>query len=226
MDEPGILSTTTKNQLTALLKSHENQFNNQIVIAIFNSLDGEDLVDWTNQLFKKWKIGQKGKDNGALLALYWKDRKARIEVGYGLESILTDARSKRILSQSLIPYLKQNRPNEAILSAVHEIHQTIQDPLAADKHGKKKSNSVPLWIIVWVFVFPLMIFISLVRAAMKDTHISRTSSSYRRSTWFDQWGGGSGGGGGSWGGGFGGGGGGGFSGGGGSSGGGGASGGW
>src|SRR4051812_18020535 len=95
LDEPGVLAAGPKRALETLLIEQDRIDGQQTLIAIFKSLDGEDLVDYSNRVFQAWKIGKRGKDNGVLLALYWDDRKARIEVGYGLEPILTDARSRR-----------------------------------------------------------------------------------------------------------------------------------
>ena len=223
LDEPRVLSSQTKNQLFQFLSHHENTNGNQIVVAIFNSLDGEDLVDWTNKVFATWKIGKKGKDNGVLLALYWKDRKARIEVGYGLESVLTDAYSKRVISNALIPFLKQNRPNEAVFASVQQIVKKIQNPNSSTLAAT--DSSPPLWVLLALVSLPFLILIFIFLYKLKDTHISRTSAAHRHSRWFDDWGSGGSSSNSGWGGGWGSGGG-GFSGGGGSSGGGGASGSW
>ncbi|MCM2277073.1 MAG: TPM domain-containing protein [Oligoflexia bacterium] len=129
LDEPGILSPSIREALQSLLVEHDHATGEQVVLAIFAGLDGEDSVDWTNRAFAAWKIGQRGKDNGILLALYWKDRKARIEVGYGLEPLLTDARSKTVLSEFLIPELKNGNPDRAIALAAVEILRVIESPL-------------------------------------------------------------------------------------------------
>jgi uncharacterized protein len=97
LDEPGALDAGTTHALRTLLVEHDHLTGEQVVVAIFRGLDGEDLVAWTAKVFQAWGIGKRGKDNGVLLALYWQDRQARLEVGYGLEPLLTDARSKRVL---------------------------------------------------------------------------------------------------------------------------------
>lgn len=129
LDEPGILSPSVRSSLQTLLAEQDRLTSEQVVLAIFNSLQDQDPVDWTNRIFAKWGIGKKGKDNGVLLALYWKEHQTRIEVGYGLEPLLTDAKSKRVLEEFLIPGLKAGENDEALSLAVLEILRIIESPL-------------------------------------------------------------------------------------------------
>ncbi len=250
LDEPGVLDAKTLGSLQALLSRQDSVTGEQVVFAIFKTLSHQDLVTWTNQVFQHWKIGQKGKDNGVLLALYWQDHKARIEVGYGLESRLTDAKSKWIINEYLIPELKSNHPNAALTLTAIQILKTLNSPLIqngeAEKILQQGGNPVHLtntpltsahplvwWLLGFIlfFLFFRIFFVGdshFTRGNEEGSHNSWTGKNRRfrnRSRWW--WGGGGGGfGGGGWGGGDGNGGGGGFSGGGGSSGGGGASGDW
>ena len=128
-DEPQVLKPKTVHALHRLLHEHDQLTGEQIVIAVFKSLQGQDLVQWTHLIFQKWALGQKGKDNGALLALYWQDRQMRLEVGYGLEGELTDAKSKAILTNDLQPLLKDGRPDEALTSAAYRILSVLESPL-------------------------------------------------------------------------------------------------
>ncbi len=225
LDEVHVVSGATEQVLRSLLSEHDRLTGEQIVIAVFETLDGEDLVDFTNKVFTQWKIGLKGKNNGILLALYWKNRKARIEVGYGLEPLLTDAKSKLILSETLIPFLKAGQPNEALVSAATEILKVIESPLiqtgkvARDGHHFRRQGVNAQFWVVWVALgaFLLMFIVSIFFSG--DALFTRRGW-HSPSGWsgvsFGNWGS-SGGSGRGWGG---------FSGGGGSSGGGGASGSW
>lgn len=254
LDEPGVLSSQGLRALQTLLIEHDRLTGEQFLVAIFKSLDGEDLVDYTNRVFGAWKIGQRGKDNGVLLALYWNDHKARIEVGYGLEPLMTDAKSMQILSDILVPELQNQRPDRALSLSALEILKVLDSPLV--HNGKAEQilrgggfqgafvphaavvGNVGLWPWFFLGVILLMIAMNFLHAA--EAHFTRAGW-YRPRPWEYYrvrrgnggfwWGGGGGFGGGlgGGGGGFGGGGGGGFggfSGGGGSSGGGGASGSW
>jgi uncharacterized protein len=251
LDEPHVLSPNSLKAVETLLIEHDRVTGEQVLVAIFQSLGDEDLVDYTNRVFQQWKIGKRGKDNGVLLALYWDEHKARIEVGYGLEPILTDAKSSGILSDILIPELKNSSPDRGISLAVLEILRTLGSPLVQNgkaeeilKNGGFQGDWQPQEVYiprtgglaVWLFLGFIILTIILRTITGAEAHFTRSGwvrhnpwVPYRRSSGFTSGlvGGFLGGlGGGGFGGGSGGGGFGGFSGGGGSSGGGGASGGW
>ena len=129
LDEPHVLKPKTIRVLHQLLHEHDQATGEQIVVGVFQSLQGQDLVQWTNQIFQKWELGQKEKDNGVLLALFWQDRQMRLEVGYGLESELTDAQSKLILSEFLKPLLKAGHPDDGLTASVLKILDVLESPL-------------------------------------------------------------------------------------------------
>lgn len=81
----------------------------EIAVVTISSLDGYDIADYTHRLATKWGVGSKKKDNGIVLLVAIKDRKVRIEVGYGLESIIPDSIAKRIIEQDIKPPLKKDR---------------------------------------------------------------------------------------------------------------------
>ena len=96
----------------------------QIAIVTVRNLEGEDSADWANELEDKWKIGKKGSDRGILVLLAVDDRKYRIDVGYGLEGILNDAKVGDI-GRSMVPYLRAQNYDGAILNAVGRLAQVI-----------------------------------------------------------------------------------------------------
>jgi uncharacterized protein len=256
LDEPHVLSQNALRSVETLLIEHDRVAGEQVLVAIFQSLGDEDLVDYTNRVFQQWKIGKRGKDNGVLLALFWNNHKARIEVGYGLEGLLTDAKSSGILSDILLPELKNSNPDRAVSLAALEILRTLGSPLIQNgkaeqilKSGgfqgdwKPQEVYVPRTggLAVWLFLGFIILSIVLRTITGAEAHFTRAGwvrhnpwVPYRRTSGFTSGlvggliGGFLGGsnGGGGFGGSSGGGGFGGFSGGGGSSGGGGASGGW
>src|SRR5665213_3766315 len=104
VDEAGILSDDTKRDLDGILAGDQQHFSGrQIVVATLKSLQGYEIEDYGYQLGRAWGIGQKGKNNGALLIVAPTERKVRIEVGYGLEGVLTDALTSVILQQAVLP---------------------------------------------------------------------------------------------------------------------------
>jgi uncharacterized protein len=98
--------------------------NAQIAVVTVNSLDGADSADWANELEAKWKIGKKGSDRGVLILLAVGDHKRRIDVGYGLEGILPDAKVGDI-GREMVPYLRANDFDSAVMMAVSQVGQVI-----------------------------------------------------------------------------------------------------
>jgi len=97
----------------------------QMAIAVFRSLEGESLEDVANALFQKWRLGQKGLDNGVLLVVFVQDRKLRFEVGYGLEAVLPDAEAGRIIREAISPRFREQRYAAGLEAAVGAVYARI-----------------------------------------------------------------------------------------------------
>ncbi len=210
--------------LDGRLAQFERDTSNQIVVAIYPRLpDGAALEDYTVRAAESWGVGQKKKDNGAVLFVFVADRALRIEVGYGLEGALTDAVSHSIIENELKPNLRAGRPADALDAAVNammaatrgEYRGTGSTVTEVRSSGTSSGDLRTLLIIVFVIAL-------IVVAQIRRGYVYFNPSRRRR---FDDFWDNDSGSGGSWGGGSSGGGG-GFSGGGGSFGGGGASGKW
>ena len=120
-DYAGLLSDSSKTSLEAELRQFETETSNQVVVAVFPTLEGEVLEDFSIRLAEAWKIGQKGKDNGVILLIFKNDRKVRIEVGYGLEGALPDATAKLIIENEIVPRFREGRFDEGVERAVQAI---------------------------------------------------------------------------------------------------------
>lgn len=198
-DYAGILNPNVRQSLERRLQAFEEQTSNQILIAIFPSLEGESLEDVSIRLADQWKMGQKGRDNGVLLLIFKEDRKLRIEVGYGLEGVLTDALSKSIILNEIVPFFKQGDYSGGVQSGVAAIMKATQGEYQGLPQAKEEGSNF------WGLLFLILIFFILPPLLRRRRFSGITFGS-------GGWGGGSWGGGS--GGGFGGGGGGGFGGGG------------
>ncbi len=238
VDQANLLDASQEAQLTSRLEALETQSNRQFVVATVNSLEGYDIADYGYRLGREWGIGQDGvgeaeKDNGIILLVAPNDRKVRIEVGYGLEGIMTDALSSIIIQNDILPQFRDGNMAGGIIAGVDRISAQLALPeeearALAQQAGEqsRSSDGGGDWFLIafWLFILFFFVIIPMIRR--------RKGKSYRSGSGpVVIWGGGFGGSssGSSWGGGgFSGGGfsGGGFSGGGGSFGGGGASGGW
>lgn len=124
-----VLSPATVERLDRICTQLDHAANAQVAIVTVPSLDGEDTADYANQLETKWKMGRKGSDRGVLILLATGDRKRRIDVGYGLEGILNDAKLGDI-GRAMVPYLRQQDYDNAVLLATTQISQVV----AADAH--------------------------------------------------------------------------------------------
>lgn len=125
VDQPLLLSDGAKSSIMNTLAQHEQSTGNQVVLVIVNDLAGLPVEDYANQLARKWGVGQKGKNNGVVILIGWKERKLRIEVGYGLEHQLPDAKARRIISNA-IPYLKAKRYDDAARQLTSEVIDSIR----------------------------------------------------------------------------------------------------
>ncbi len=105
-DFAGMLSQNDAAQLESKLDNFNKTTGNAIVVATMNNLGGDTVENYAVELFKEWGIGQKGKDNGVLILVSKDDREMRIEVGYGLEGVLTDAQSFWLIRDVMTPAFK------------------------------------------------------------------------------------------------------------------------
>lgn len=121
IDESWNLGSDFKRTLETKLEIHEKETGNQIVVYVINSLEGENLEEYSLRVAETWKLGQKGKDNGVLLLIAIQDRRLRIEVGYGLEGTLTDVLCSRIIRNDITPYFKSQNYEEGIKVGVDAI---------------------------------------------------------------------------------------------------------
>jgi uncharacterized protein len=224
VDAANIIPSEARARIEAKLKAYEDKTSDQIVVATVPTLGELPIEDYANRLFRSWGIGQKGKNNGALLLAAPKERRLRIEAGYGAEGALTDAVSSTIINTVIAPKFKSGDFAGGIEAGVDQMVAILGgDAAESGRHAipKGQDSEDLLSQILPLIVFILVIWF-IVRASQGPG-----GARYHRNpggTWIVNsggWGGGSFGGGS-----FGGGGGGGFSGGGGSSGGGGASGSW
>ncbi|MBC8375315.1 MAG: TPM domain-containing protein [FCB group bacterium] len=156
-----LLSSTQERQLEQALRNYEDESSNQIILATFPSLEGESLEDVSERMFSTWNLGQSGKDNGVLLSIFKKERKIRIEVGYGLEGVLPDITAGKIIRNEITPYFKEGRWYEGIVGGLQGIIQATTGEYKGTgprRSGQRKKNSSPFGLI-----FPIVIFLLLGR---------------------------------------------------------------
>lgn len=139
-DYAGMLNPDTALELEQALKSFEQMDSTQVAVLTIDSLEGDSLEDFSIRTVEKWKIGQKGKDNGVLLLIVKNDRKIRIEVGRGLEGVLTDLAAGRIVNNIIRPLFKEGRFNEGIRDGVAAIIQTCRGEFKAEPGATREAR--------------------------------------------------------------------------------------
>jgi uncharacterized protein len=122
-------------KLERTLQSFESTDSTQVAILTIDSLAGDALEDFSIRVVEKWKIGLKGKDNGVLLLAVKKDRKLRIEVGRGLEGVLTDLLAGRIIDLVITPRFKAGRFDEGFETGIAALIQATRGEFKADSTG-------------------------------------------------------------------------------------------
>lgn len=236
-DTAGFLSPADVERLNARLRAYEEQTQHQLIVWIGETTGQVSIEDWANRAFERWRVGRKGIDDGVALFIMAKDRRLRIEVGYGLEPKVPDLLANRIIQNEIVPRIRAGDNAGAVEAGLDSLAEAIGQPLpggeSAPSRPSGQSRPMTLGQLIVFGVIGLIVLIVLASSPGFAIWLlmSLFSGGHRRSGRRGggdggTWGGGFGGGG--WGGGGGGwsGGGGGFSGGGGMSGGGGASGSW
>ena len=121
VDQANIIPAETRSTIEPKLADLEAKSGIQLVVATVNSLDGEEIEPYANKLFRAWQLGEKAKNNGVLLLVAPKERRVRIEVGYGLEGTLTDALTKVIITNAIAPRFKTSDYGGGISRGVDDI---------------------------------------------------------------------------------------------------------
>jgi len=153
VDLAHVLPSSTVESLMAQLAAHETQSSNQLAVLIVPSLEGEPLEEFSHRVATTWRLGQKGTDNGALLLVAIKERKVRIEVGYGLEGVLTDARSAQIIRNEIVARFRAGDMAGGVTAGVKAIVKTIEGTYqASEKTVPRQESDVIGQVMVAVIV--------------------------------------------------------------------------
>ncbi len=171
VDETNTLSKDEINSLLKKLQDFDKQTSTQLVVYMVESLNGESLEDVSVRIAEANKIGRKDKNNGVLLFIAKADKKLRIEVGYGLEGVLTDAVSSKIIRSDIAPYFRNGKYYEGINGGVDAIIAVTKGEYTNDKSSSKKQKSdpglmclgIPIFVIIVFGIIFFSIFISIIR---------------------------------------------------------------
>jgi uncharacterized protein len=174
VDNAGLLSDAEKISLTQQLQAHEEKTTNQVVVVTLKTLQGYDIADYGYQLGRFWGIGQADKNNGVLLIVAPREHKVRIEVGYGLEATLTDARAKYIIETKIIPQFKRKDYPAGIEAGVNAILGVL-DGSYSPSASKSGSESGHVNFDVFFPLFMIAIVLGEILASYMSTRASTVS---------------------------------------------------
>jgi uncharacterized protein len=133
-DNAGALSSSTAQQVREELRSYEQTTKHHVIVWIGETTGDTALEDWTIRAAEQWKVGRKGVDDGAILFLFMRDHKVRIETGYGLEGALPDATASGIIRNVIVPRMRAHDPDGAVQGGVDSMLVAITPSFASQIH--------------------------------------------------------------------------------------------
>jgi uncharacterized protein len=210
-DQAGLLSADDYTAIQAELAALEQKSTDQVAVVTLKSLEGYPIEDYGYQLGRKWGIGQKGKDNGILLIVAPNERKVRIEVGRGLEPIMTDAMSSLIVQNAILPEFRRGDFSAGIRAGVRDIKDVLLgDAEEVKERARQASDALDFWQVVLI-IFWICVVLFVLFAVVQSINNSPQAVAGRRGrrggpvavpsdsgSWGGGWGGGDSGGGGGW----------------------------
>jgi uncharacterized protein len=146
------------------LRAYDQKTGHQILVYIAPTTGGVPIEDWAVSAFQKWQVGRKGLDDGLVLFIFTQDRTLRIEVGYGLEPVVSDVLASRIIRETIAPALAAGQPDRAVTAGLDRILALTGDaapesqPAASDSSGEAPPFTLgPLQLIfIGIFAFLLL----------------------------------------------------------------------
>jgi len=124
-DYAGVLGADARRQLESRLAAGEGSTGVQMVVAVFPSLEGESLEDFGIRLAERWRVGDKKLDNGVILLVFVRERRVRMEVGYGLEPELPDAAASQIIRERIAPAFREQRYAAGLQAAADAVFARV-----------------------------------------------------------------------------------------------------
>lgn len=159
-DFVGVLSGVEVQALEQKLVAYDDSTSTQIAIVIEESLDGDDIFDYSYRLAEAWGIGRQGKNNGILIYIALGDRKLWIQTGYGAEGFLPDAMAKRIIERIITPNFRQQNYYQGLDQATSTIIQLGNGEYINEDAGQEGGIPFPVIIIFIVLFIVIVIIIS------------------------------------------------------------------
>jgi uncharacterized protein len=155
-DFAGVLSTEEKANLESKLAAIKTSTGNEVAVVVIKTLGGEQIENFAVKLFADWGIGDEKLDNGALILVAVEDREIRIEVGYGLEHLLTDIISSRIIVETIVPEFKRGNYAQGLSNGVDQISTILGGGSMPEPRPQKID-----WVVIIIWIILMIIFIRM-----------------------------------------------------------------
>ncbi|MDZ7648623.1 MAG: TPM domain-containing protein [Cytophagales bacterium] len=155
-DEAHVLKQETIDALEKQLELYEDSTSNQIAILILSTLDGESIEEYSIRVAEKWALGQKEKDNGVLLLIAVDDHAMRIEVGAGLEGVLTDALCSRIIRNEMAPNFRRADFDTGVTAAIEAIMAGIGGEYKGDDASDVNELTLTARILIGLGIYAVL----------------------------------------------------------------------
>ena len=158
-DYAGVFSHDERAQLEGFLNGLNRQKSIELAVVTLQSLKGGEINDFANRLFEAWGIGKKERDTGILLITAINEKKIRIETGYGIEPLITDAAAGKILQDAILPFFKQEEYANGLISGAYAIGAKVgYKPGSMPQPQKKTEVSPGRNLLSLLFLFLFVIF--------------------------------------------------------------------
>jgi uncharacterized protein len=164
VDDAGLLGSHDREAIRQALEDHEERKSNQLVVVTLPSLQGYEIRDFGYRLGRHWGIGQKDRDNGVLLIVAPEERKVSIEVGYGLEGLLTDSRSKRIIEETILPAFRRGDMSDGIRAGAFAILTVLEN--SGFGPAEPSMPNRPIYLLYGFIAGFMLLFLFFVRVGI------------------------------------------------------------
>lgn len=161
-DPSAILSTAARDSINLMLGQLEKDSGIEVAVVMLPSIGDDDIFDFAHNLFRKWGIGKKKENNGLLVLFVMDQHKVRFTTGYGLEGTLTDALSKRIQMNEMVPAFKEGKWDEGMVKGVRATVAILKGEVAADQYGATSANGNDEELTTFDVIAISMVFIVII----------------------------------------------------------------
>lgn len=198
-DPEGRLSVQARKQADDILWNLRQKTGAEVAVVVVPNIGDYPIEDFSTKLFTKWGIGKSDKDNGVLVLIVPDQRMARIATGYGVEGIIPDISARKIIDRSIVPYMRQNDLDGAVVAVSSDIANILSDPVAAEELKSSEAESwnkidsditgediiiFLIWTALFVFIASLILYVSDSKRFNKLDRYRQALEWYKERRWF------------------------------------------